>query len=152
VRFVPWLLALVGAGLWIGHTLMLSAEESQVRRVMAEVFDKPGDLVKVGPLVLDGDHAVAGWVQDGRGGRTVLRKAQGQWSVIVCGGHGLKDADVLAQTGMPLATATVLAKSLAVAESQLDPDTLKKFAMFDGTPVLDVPPDAHQAHAPGVKP
>jgi hypothetical protein len=119
---------------------------------MAEVFDKPGDPVKVGPLVLDGDHAVAGWIQDGRGGRTVLRKAQGQWSVVVCGGHGLKDAAVLAQTGMPLATASTLAKSLAVAESQLDPDTLKKFAMFDGTTVLAVPPDAHQAHAPGGKP
>ncbi len=150
-RFLPWALTLGCAGLWLGQSLSQWAEQDRVRRAMAEVFDKPNDPVRVEPLVVAGEHALAGWLQDGRGGRTVLRKMQGQWTVVLCGGHGLKEATTLAQTGIPLETATEMARSLTAAEARLDPETLEKFALFDLISTLNVAPDAHFPAPPDVK-
>ena len=128
-----------------GQAVAHGTDPDLVRHAMMAVFDKPTDPLKVEPVVISGNYAVAGWVQSGKGGRAVLQKAHGQWSIMVCGGDGLKDAKALEQTGMSAATAATLAKSLAAAESKVSADTRKKFAMFDGIVKVDA---GHGNHHP----
>lgn len=118
-----------------------------IRHAMMAQFDKPTDRLSVDPVVIQGNYAIAGWIQSGRGGRAVLQKDHGKWVIAVCGGDGLKDAAALAQTGMSAANASALAKSLATVESKLKPDMLAKFAMFDGIVKVDANPGDHGAQA-----
>jgi hypothetical protein len=83
-------------------------------------------------VVVEGDWALAGWLQDARGGRALLQKRHGHWVIVVCGGDGLRQADALVYTGMTADMATALAKKLNVAENRLPADTLKQFASFEG--------------------
>ncbi len=129
-----------------GPVLAQEADQQAIRKTMMAMFDKPGDPLKVDPVVVSGHDAVAGWVQGGRGGRAVLRKTQGQWSITVCGGDGLRDATVLEHTGMSRASATALAKALERAESRLDPQTRKRFSLFEGLVNVSGGHGAHPAH------
>lgn len=129
------------------------AKEVQgIVHVMKRQFDKPQSPLKVAPVVVEGDWALAGWLQDVRGGRALLQKRHGHWVIVVCGGDGLRQADALVHTGMTADMATVLAKKLNVAESRLPSDTLKKFASFEGMLRVDgdaghgAPHGAHGAH------
>lgn len=135
-----------------GHALAQDANQAQIQHVMKAAFDKPSAPLKVSPVVVQGEFAVAGWTQDGRGGRAVMHKEGGHWSIMVCGGDGLKDATALAMTGMPKASAEALAKALAVAEARLDPAILKQFAMFDGIVKVGAGHNAHQQPGHAAKP
>lgn len=101
-------------------------------QVMKRQFDQPKAPLKVAPVVVEADWALAGWLQDARGGRALLQKRHGQWVIVVCGGDGLREAQALVQTGMPAEMAVALAKKLKAAESRLPAATLKKFASFEG--------------------
>ena len=115
-----------------------------IEHSMKKLFDKPEAPLAVGPITLEDDYAVAGWIQSGKGGRALLKKDKGQWSIHVCGGDGLKKASVLQQTGMSPATAERLAKKVQAAEAKLSTDHLKKLAMFEG--LVHVDPSGHGAH------
>jgi len=128
---------LISISFVFGQAVAHGTDQDLVRHAMMAVFGKPTDPLNVEPVVVSGDYAVAGWVQSGKGGRAVLQKMHGHWSIMVCGGDGLKDAKALEQTGMSAATAATLAKSLAAAESKVSADTRKKFAMFDGILKVD---------------
>ena len=134
-----------------GQVMAHDAQEGPVRHAMMSVFDKPTDPLKVDPVVVSGDYAVAGWVQSGKGGRAVLQKTHGQWNIMVCGGDGLKDARALEQTGMSTATAAALAKAMNTAESKVSADTRKKFAMFDGVVKVNAGHGNHHPEQPAVK-
>jgi hypothetical protein len=151
-RLLPWTLALACGAVFTGQILLKAAEQDRIRQAMANAFNKPNDPVTVAPLVMEGEHAVVGWMQGGQGGRTILRKLQGQWNIVVCGGRSLKDAANLAQTGIPLTTAITMAESLASAEAKLDADTLKKFALFDGVTTEGVPQITNHLLTTEVKP
>lgn len=115
------------------HAVITSAKEAQgIVQAMKRQFDKPQSPLKVAPVVVEGDWALAGWLQDARGGRALLQKRHGHWVIVVCGGDGLRKADALVHTGMTADMATALAKKLNVAESRLPADTLKKMASFEG--------------------
>ncbi len=111
---------------------------------MKKLFDKPDAPLAVAPITIEGDYAMAGWIQSGKGGRALLKKEKGQWSIQVCGGDGLKKASALSQTGMPSATAERLVAKVQTAEAKLSADQLKKLSMFDG--IVKVDPAAHGAH------
>jgi hypothetical protein len=132
--------------------LLNGAEQDRIRQAMADAFSKPNDPVTVAPLVMEGEHAVVGWIQGSQGGRTILRKMQGHWNIVVCGGRSLKEAANMAQTGIPLPTAISMAESLASAEAKLDAETLKKFALFEGVTPADVPQTTNHLLATEVKP
>lgn len=115
---------------------------------MKKLFDKPDAPLAVDPVSIEGDYAVAGWIQSGKGGRALLKKEKGQWSIHVCGGDGLKQASALVQTGMSRASADHLAKKVQSAEAQLSADQLKKLSMFEGVAKVDQGQHgAHDAHA-----
>ena len=81
-------------------------DEQSIEHAMKALFDKPGAPLKVAPVSVEGAYAVAGWIQNDRGGRALLKKANGKWSIQLCGGDGLKQAATLTMTGMEQAAAS----------------------------------------------
>ena len=124
-----------------------SGDSHAIEHVMKHTFDKPEAPLMVAPVTVEGDFAVAGWLQDGRGGRALLQKRHGQWVITVCAGDGLKQVDTLVQTGMKPEVAKRLAAKVAAHEARLPVETLKKFASFEG--MLRVDGDAVHGHGHG---
>ena len=122
-----------------------SATDPQaIEHAMKKLFDKPGAPLQVAPVSVEGDYAVAGWLQSQRGGRALLHRRHGQWTIVVCGGDGLKQASSLTQTGMSADAAQRLAQKVAQAESRFSVKTLSQFASFEG--MLRVDGDAAHGH------
>lgn len=122
-------------------------DEAAVRQVLMAQFDRPDARLQVEPIVVAGDHAVAGWAQGERGGLALLQRHHGRWQITVCGGDGLKQVQVLVEAGVPEAQAEGLARSLGIAESRLPASLLAKFSSFDGLMRMD----AGGQHPPGHK-
>ncbi len=116
-------------------------DEKSIEHVMKSLFDKPEAALNVGPVSIEGSFAVAGWSQNERGGRALLQKEKGYWSIQVCGGDGLKQASVLAMAGMGQSAADKLAQKVVAAEKQLSTDQVRQFALFEG--VVKVELDVH---------
>ena len=119
-------------------------DAQSIEHAMKALFEKPEAPLVVAPVTVEGDYAVAGWIQHGRGGRALLKKESGKWSIQVCGGDGLKQTSALTMTGMDRALADKLSRKVAAAEKNLSADQLKKFAMFEG--VMRVDGSAHASH------
>nr|WP_312477358.1 copper uptake system-associated protein [Achromobacter ruhlandii] len=120
-----------------------ATDAEQAAKAMRDIWDKPDAPLVVEPVVIEGDYALAGWVQLERGGRALLRKVHGQWRVHVCGGDGLKDADALAMAGMSPEGAGKLAAAASEAEAKLPEAHRAKFALFGQNIVVGA---AHGAH------
>ncbi|WP_426128411.1 copper uptake system-associated protein [Pararhizobium sp. PWRC1-1] len=117
-------------------------------KAIFETVDKP---LTVGPVAVEGDWAVAGWTQEGRGGRALLKKKGDGWSIHLCSGDGLKQASALKSMGLSGDEASALSAKLAEAEAHVDPATLALFASFEGTVMVEGTEDqsghnAHDAH------
>ncbi|MEY4028656.1 MAG: hypothetical protein RLZZ329_2376 [Pseudomonadota bacterium] len=68
------------------HAVATPAKEAQgIVQAMKRQFDKPQSPLKVAPVVVEGDWALAGWLQDARGGRALLQKRHGHWVIGDCG-------------------------------------------------------------------
>lgn len=118
-----------------------------ITHLLKRQFDRPDAPLKVQPVVVLGDAAVAGWFQQDRGGRALLRKGKAGWSIHVCAGKGLTQADFLVMTGLPKATAAQLASQVMKAESALTAAQRTVLDSFEG--VVNVK-DAHGgAHGHG---
>lgn len=107
--------------------------ESQIKTLIAKTYDKPEHKVETAPVVVSGDYAIADWIQAKNGGRALLRKKQGQWEILACGGDGFKDANVLKDAGIPAPAIKDLLTKLKAAEQSLSPDRVKQFGLY-GTP------------------
>lgn len=107
-------------------------DKAAIRTLMAAEWDKPDAKLLVDPLVVDGDHALAGWTQGSRGGRALLRKSSGKWAVVLCSGDPLKYASALIEAGVEKDSADRLARGLAEAERQLPPQQVALFSTFEG--------------------
>jgi hypothetical protein len=125
------------------HAVKMTDEES-IEHAMKALFDKPGAPLRVAPVSVEGAYAVAGWIQNDKGGRALLKKEHGKWSIQVCGGDGLKQASSLTMTGMDQSSANRLAQKIAAAEKQMHSEQVKKLAMFEG--VVKVNGGAHDPH------
>ena len=118
-----------------------------IEHLMKKQFDKPDAPLTVAPVTTEGQYAVAGWVQSGKGGRALLKKENGTWQIQVCGGKGLTQAETLTQTGMPPQAALTLAQKVGAVEAKLSTDQRKKLDMFEGMMKVDAPShDGHAAH------
>lgn len=109
-----------------------SADQLHVRQVLVSTFDKPESRLQVDPVVVQGDHAIAGWTQGERGGRALLRRHGGTWQITACGGDGLKDVSTLVDAGIPVADVKVLVQALGAEEARLPAAQRAKFSTFDG--------------------
>lgn len=107
-------------------------DQDAVRRLLMQTFDKPGDPLSVAPIVVDRDIAIAGWSQGELGGRALLRKKAGAWTIDLCAGDALKQSATLEKLGLSKPHAEAMAQQIAREEQKLDPKLLERFSRFDG--------------------
>lgn len=120
-----------------------SPESSAVRAIIAATYDRPDAKVETDPVVVSGSYAVADWIQGEKGGRAVLRKIDGSWTILLCGGDALKTDRGLRGAGVPGGTARQLAEALAVAERNLPHERLHRFGLFQAESNA---PNTHHHH------
>lgn len=112
-------------------------DEDAVRHLLHATFDKPEQKLVVDPVVVTAGYAIAGWTQGDMGGRALLQNKQGQWTVILCAGDGIKTADALRQAGLVPNAASALAQALAKAEQAIPAERLAAFSRFEGLLRMD---------------
>ncbi len=120
----------------------LSHDQAAIKGLMRKTWERPSAPLSVDPVVVVDDHAIAGWIQDDRGGRALLRRKHGAWNVVLCSGEQLSLSDTVTDTGASPELAGRLVASLRAAEQRLSPDQLAKLASFQGI----VPMDAAAPH------
>ncbi|MGF0524440.1 copper uptake system-associated protein [Agrobacterium pusense] len=104
---------------------------------MKAIFETADTPLSVEPVVIQGEWAIAGWTQDGKGGRALLKKTVAGWSIHLCSGDGLKDARGLRMMGLPETDATAIAAKLTDAEKHIPAAKLALFASFEGTVMVE---------------
>jgi hypothetical protein len=114
-----------------------TSDKAAVRSLLMATFDKPGARLTVEPVTVEGDLAVAGWAQGDMGGRALLRKKDGTWTLTLCSGDALKDAAGLKTFGLSAEAADALSAEIVAAEAKLDPALVAKFSTFDGVVMMD---------------
>lgn len=118
----------------------VSSEQQSIEHLMRHNFERPDAPLDVGPVTVEGDHAVAGWLQDQRGGRALLRKGPQGWRVVLCAGDSLLQAKTLRSAGLDEKAAVQLSQAVREAESTQPVARVKQFALFQG--VVKVERDA----------
>lgn len=115
-----------------------------ITHVMKAQFDTPENPLTVEPISIEGDFAVAGWSQGGKGGRALLKSVDGQWVIWLCSGAGLKQAQLLHEAGIDMASAEKLAALVVADEAKLDPVKVALFDTFEGTMMIGA--EGHAGH------
>ena len=123
-----------------------SMDEAAIVEQMRSTWEKPEAPLDAGPVVVEGDHAVADWTQGTRGGRALLRREHGQWTTVLCAGDGIRSAEGLQAVGVPAAQAAVLAVKLATAEQAVPAERLARMSAFLGVVRMQ---QGDSAHGPG---
>lgn len=103
-----------------------------IEALLKAQFDTPEKPLTVAPITVQGDVAIAGWSQDGMGGRAFLRKDAEGWFVELCAGKGLLMPEMLTGLGLSEADATSLLASVTAAEAGLGAEAIALFDSFDG--------------------
>jgi hypothetical protein len=109
-----------------------SSAEQGVRDFMAGVFDRPDARLTVPSVAFAGDYAVAGWLQSGRGGRTLLRRSPEGWEFVVCGGADLTTLRGLREAGLPEGLGPAMVTAIGRAEASLTSEQLRLLGDFPG--------------------
>jgi hypothetical protein len=117
------------------------AAEMEITHVLKATWDTPDKPLTVTPVVVESDAAIAGWTQDGRGGRAVLRRKNGEWVVVLCAGAMLKEKGSLLKLGLSEDVADRLHRALTTAEAALPAETIAQLDSFEG--VLVIGEDGH---------
>lgn len=103
-----------------------------IEALLKAQFDTPDNPLTVAPITVQGDVAIAGWAQNGMGGRAFLRKDADGWFVEVCAGKGLLMPEMLTGLGLSEADAATLLASVNAAEAALGAEAIALFDSFDG--------------------
>jgi periplasmic copper chaperone A len=112
-------------------------DRTEIQKIMKGTWEKPDAPLRVDPIVIALDYAIADWAQGDMGGRALLRRKSGAWTIVLCSGDALKSAETLTKAAVPSNVAAMLAKSLAEAERALDPQVLAQFSHFEGLVMMD---------------
>ena len=110
-----------------------AAEVAAVTGRLKGLFERPEAPLQVNPVVVEGKHAVAGWVQGNTGGRALLKQRQGAWEVVACAGDSLRDPANYVLAGMEEEAAARLAAKVRDAEAALPAATLHQLSLFTGS-------------------
>ncbi|WP_439926205.1 copper uptake system-associated protein [Nitrobacter sp. JJSN] len=129
--------ALATASMTRAHADTETGEAATISQLLHVMFDKPNHTLVVEPALIAGDHAVADWAQGEMGGRALLRKRQGKWTLVLCAGDGIKTADGLTKVGVPAAEAMQIADDMKRAENKLSPDRVAMFSRFEGLVMME---------------
>ena len=147
-------LAVAFAGCWYGSKAAKKSgsnrakSEDEVRAVkqaIGSILDRPAGPVLVKAVSVEQDFAVAAWMQRGSGGRALLKRTKGQWSISACGDASLIEYGNLQKMGMSSSVAKRLAEKIRSAESALTEEDKRQISKFDGVLKFE---DAHEAPRP----
>lgn len=103
-----------------------------IEALLKAQFDTPENPLTVAPITVQGDVAIAGWSQNGMGGRAFLRNDADGWFVEVCAGKGLLMPEMLTGLGLSETDAATLLASVTAAETGLGAEAIALFDSFDG--------------------
>ncbi len=106
--------------------------EQGVRTFMAGIFDRPDSPLSVPSVVLVGDYALAGWIQSGHGGRTLLKRSAEGWDFVVCGGDELASPVGLREVGLPAEFIEMALVRMAQTEAGLTAEERRLLGDFKG--------------------
>lgn len=104
--------------------------------LMKAQFDTPENPLTVAPITVQGSVAIAGWMQDGRGGRAFLRQDDRGWFIELCAGTALLDPATLTGLGLSAEEAETLLTATRAAEAGQGPEVIALLDSFDGMLVI----------------
>jgi periplasmic copper chaperone A len=113
--------------------------------VLKAMFEKQNSLLTVEPVSVAGDWAVAGWAQNGQGGRALMKKGEKGWAVHLCSGAGMRTSEGLKASGIPAQDAEKLVADINAAEAPLGAARIALYDSFEGTVMMDGG-DHHDGH------
>lgn len=121
-----------------GHAAPVQTGDAMVdiEALLKAQFDTPETPLTVAPISVLGSVAIAGWMQDGRGGRAFLRQDDAGWFIELCSGAGLMLPATLQSLGLSAADADSLLAQTKAAEAALGPDSIALLDSFDGTLIV----------------
>ena len=114
-----------------------ATDADAIRHLIKSTWDKPADPVAVPAVAVASGYAIAGWTQGDMGGRALLRKKADAWSIVLCAGDQLRDAETLRKVGLGDPVAQKLAADLAQAERALPAKDIALFSRFEGLVTMD---------------
>lgn len=119
-------------------TAGMSDPEAIIATMKAQ-FDTPENPLTVEPVTVEGDHALAAWAQGGKGGRALLERRDGVWTIVLCGGEDLRLPSFLAAQGVT--AAETLSTLYNAAEDALGQDKVALYSSFEGVVMIAGPSD-----------
>jgi hypothetical protein len=121
---------------------MATEDKQHIRELINHTYDTPEHKVVIDPIIVKGEHAVAGWIQHNKGGRVLLfRTTDGKWNQVLCSGKAVKDLAFLIEAGVSPSVANELTKELIAAEALLGNEKIIQMDSF-----LGVVKGAHETH------
>jgi copper(I)-binding protein len=111
-------------------------DAEQIEALLMAQFDRPEAPLTVAPITIQGKVAVAGWSQDGKGGRAFLRKDEMGWFVELCAGESLVQPATFVSMGLNSAEAQSLAAAVNGAERSAGADLIGQLNSFEGTVII----------------
>mgnify|MGYP000722368280 CR=1 FL=1 len=111
---------------------------ARIDGLLRTTFETETGTLSLNPILIAGDHAMVGWVQDGRGGRAILSKdSHGVWTINLCGGAMIKGREAFEALGLPATDATHMAAEQEIEEAKLDQRTIALMDSFGSTVFVD---------------
>ncbi|NVK33955.1 MAG: copper chaperone PCu(A)C [Rhodobacteraceae bacterium] len=117
-------------------SVMGGTDAEQIEALLKAQFERPEAPLTVAPITVQGSVAVAGWSQDGNGGRAFLRKDDHGWFVELCSGESLVLPATFQSMGLGHAEANRLAASVNGAETSAGADLIARLNAFEGTVII----------------
>ena len=144
------LLAIIGlliAGLSLSLVCAVAEakETTAIEMALKLQWDKPNHPIRVPVIVIQGDYAIADWIQEQRGGRALLKRDQQNWQTLICGDANMKQVGNLVSAGVSREDAKHLAAALEQEEKRLSDADKALIDSFKGIVDLLKEPQ-HHAH------
>lgn len=108
----------------------IQEDKQHIAATLHRQLDRPNTDLEIDPIVVRQSYALAGWVQGESGGRVLMHREHGKWSVVVVAGVELRDAQYLKQAGMSQQEASALANMLITAERRVPEARLAQFDRY----------------------
>ncbi len=115
---------------------------SDITASLKATWEKPNQALRVKPVVVTDQFAIAGWLQAERGGRALLQKGHHGWQTLLCAGE--ITPHLLHQAGLPASTAKRLLAALSQAEKGIQQQEIAQMSSFQGVVNMDI----HGHHQP----
>lgn len=120
----------------MGQTTPVGDAMADIEALVKAQFESPEAPLTVTPISVRGTVAIAGWVQDGRGGRAFLRQDDKGWFIELCSGASLMLPATLQSLGLSMADAEALLTHAKASEEALAPEIIAQLDSFDGTLIV----------------